>query len=95
MAVVGFTIWFLTRTGGLTGGKEAGVVGNIYVDANGKPKYALGVCVNDNDCTVAGCSSQLFSSDPKIATTCEIRDDFPDKSIYSCGCVQGRCVWSK
>lgn len=65
----------------------------IYVDEKGYPKYTLGVCNNDSDCVPAGCSGQICSSSEDLVTTCEIRQDFPDKNIYSCGCVSDFCTW--
>ncbi|MGB6839343.1 MAG: hypothetical protein WBD86_03150 [Microgenomates group bacterium] len=67
----------------------------IYKDEKGEPKYALGTCKIDSDCVPAGCSSQLCSNDLDIITTCEFREDFPDKNIYSCGCIEKKCAWYK
>lgn len=66
-----------------------------YRDEQGKPKYAQGRCQADSDCLPAGCSSQICSSDPDIVTTCEFREDFPDKNVYDCGCLEAKCVWYK
>ena len=67
----------------------------IYQDEEGNPKYSQGFCKTDSDCTPIGCSSQLCSSDPDIITTCEFSEDFPDKNVYDCGCVEVKCVWYK
>lgn len=66
-----------------------------YKDESGVAKYAYGACKTDKDCVPAGCSTQICSSDPNLITTCELRDDFADRSIYSCGCVEGYCAWYK
>jgi len=65
----------------------------IYVDEEGYPKYTLGACDKDFDCVPAGCSGQICSSNEDLVTTCEVRQDFPDQDIYSCGCVSGFCAW--
>jgi len=67
----------------------------IYQDEEGKPKYSQGSCKADSDCTPSGCSSQLCSSDPDKITTCEFSEDFPDKNVYGCGCIEIKCVWYK
>jgi eight-cysteine-cluster-containing protein len=64
-----------------------------YRGADGSLKYSEGTCSTDAECVPAGCSSQICSNDPDIITTCEIRDDFPDTDIYSCGCVENTCAW--
>jgi eight-cysteine-cluster-containing protein len=67
----------------------------IYQDEEGEPKYSQGSCKADSDCTPAGCSSQICSNDPSLVTDCAIREDFPDKNIYGCGCIEAKCVWYK
>jgi len=68
---------------------------SVYADINNEPKYALGECIFDSECFVGGCSGQICSNDEGVITTCEIRDDFPDKNIYSCGCINKKCAWYK
>ena len=66
-----------------------------YKDESGQPKYAQGTCEADEECSPAGCSAQVCTNDPGLITTCEIKEDFPDKNIFSCGCIKTRCVWYK
>ena len=98
LAVVGITIAYANNPGifsdlnaKLTGKRTGDVV--IYTDKDNNPKYSNGTCKKNSDCTPAGCSSHICSNDPDLITTCEYRDDFPDILIYSCGCVNGLCVW--
>lgn len=67
----------------------------IYQTADARPKYSYGSCTKNSDCTPAGCSSQICSSEPKLLTTCEFAQDFPDKKVYTCGCLNKTCVWYK
>ena len=67
----------------------------VYQDSQGNPKYGFGFCKQNSDCTPAGCSKQVCSSDKNLTTTCEIVNDFPDPLVYSCGCAEERCVWYK
>ena len=73
-------------------GKHIGEV-QVYEDNKGNLKYAQGNCKRDSDCTPAGCSKQVCSSDPNLITTCEVRSDFPDIFVYTCGCVKEKCAW--
>jgi eight-cysteine-cluster-containing protein len=65
----------------------------VYQDSQGSPKYSSGSCKVDVDCYPAGCSTHYCSSDPKLITTCEFRDDFPSEEEFDCGCVEKTCVW--
>ena len=65
----------------------------VYKNEQGYPKYALGDCRSDAECIPAGCSEQICSNDPDLATTCEVRSDFPDKNSFSCGCIENLCLW--
>jgi len=67
----------------------------IYLDKNGEPKYAIGNCLKDTDCKQIGCSQHICSNNQYLASTCELSSDYPDKTIYSCGCIASRCVWYK
>ena len=68
---------------------------DIYLDKAGNPKYSLGSCQNNSECNPAGCSSEICSNDPNLVTTCLFRSDYPDKSVYACGCIENTCVWYK
>jgi eight-cysteine-cluster-containing protein len=53
-------------------------------------------CVQDNDCTVGGCSSQICQSASAESgmSTCEYRDCYDAKVAgVSCGCSSGKCQW--
>lgn len=65
----------------------------VYEDEEDNLKYAQGACERDSDCTPAGCSKQFCSSDPNLMTTCEVKPDFPDIFVYTCGCVKNKCSW--
>ena len=67
----------------------------IYIDDKSKPKYTLGACKKDSDCKPSGCSKEICTSDPNLETTCEYKTDFPDTLVYSCGCIENKCVWFK
>lgn len=75
--------------------EEVNEKAEIYKEESGEAKYSLGSCKKNSDCTPAGCSNQICSSNPGLVTTCEIKGDFPDKNIYSCGCIEESCVWYK
>lgn len=64
----------------------------IYKDEDGRPKFAQGTC-QDNDCTPAGCGQEICSDDPTLITACILNPDAPDPDVYTCGCVEGKCVW--
>ena len=65
----------------------------VYADDEGNPKYAQGDCQIKADCQPAGCSMHVCSNNPELITTCELVDDFPDKEVYKCGCIENRCLW--
>ena len=65
----------------------------VYEDEGGNLKYAKGSCERDSDCVTAGCSKQFCSDDPNLISTCEVRPDFPDIFVYTCGCVKNKCAW--
>lgn len=65
----------------------------IYKDEKGKSKYAQGTCNSDAGCTPAGCGKDVCSDDPGLITTCEAAPDSPDQNIYTCGCIDEKCVW--
>ncbi len=68
---------------------------DLYLDGQGIPKYSLGACKGDDDCTPAGCSLEICSDDPNLVTACFFSDDYPDKTVYECGCIKNSCVWIK
>lgn len=68
---------------------------SILRTSSGGLKYAQGNCKSNSDCNLAGCSSQICSSDPSIATTCELIADHPKDQNYSCGCIESKCAWYK
>lgn len=58
-------------------------------------KYSFGECETEADCAPAGCSGEVCSSDSTLITTCELRPDAPDTGVFTCGCVDQKCVWYK
>ncbi|MEM5798293.1 MAG: eight-cysteine-cluster domain-containing protein [Candidatus Aenigmatarchaeota archaeon] len=55
-----------------------------------------GICQNDNDCIVGGCSGQVCQSknEEPIITTCEWRECYDAKSYdVVCKCIDNRCKW--
>jgi eight-cysteine-cluster-containing protein len=55
-------------------------------------------CSSDADCVRGGCSSQVCygKSEPPSATTCEWTECYDaQKYNMTCGCVGGKCAWSK
>lgn len=50
-------------------------------------------CETAADCHVSGCSSEICSAEPGVASTCEARE-WPTAGA-SCGCVDGQCVWHR
>ncbi len=79
---------------------------SLYITTNGSSTPTQdfcgwstnGECVYDSDCIAGGCSIQLCQSkdEAPAVTTCEWRDCY-DASKYglTCGCVDGKCQWSK
>ncbi len=75
----------------------------IFIDLSGK-KHALGFCgwstygkcESDEDCIVAGCSSQVCAAkNESIVTTCEWKECYDAKKYgVSCKCINGRCQWA-
>jgi len=54
-----------------------------------------GECQSDDDCSRAGCSSEVCvttSLAAEVMTTCEVLPCFA--VLDTCGCVEGRCSWS-
>lgn len=66
---------------------------NVFRNDDGSLKYAVGTCSTDSDCYVAGCSSEMCADTLDLITTCEVKPDAPDPSMYSCGCYEGNCAW--
>ena len=55
-------------------------------------------CVQDSDCAVGGCSSQICGVKgqvEEIITTCEYRSEYVCLELTSCGCVDDRCGWKE
>jgi eight-cysteine-cluster-containing protein len=46
-------------------------------------------CRADADCVTGGCSGEVCTAEPGIATTCELVPPAPG----ACGCVAGQCQW--
>jgi eight-cysteine-cluster-containing protein len=46
-------------------------------------------CRADADCVTGGCSGEVCTAEPGIATTCELVPPAPG----ACGCVSGQCQW--
>jgi len=52
-----------------------------------------GLCNDDNDCIVSGCSGQVCGAD-SYATDCMWRDCYnPEPYGLHCGCKENRCQW--
>ncbi len=69
--------------------------GKCVSPSSSKPLF--GECKADSDCSKQGCSGQLCrsaSAEP-IMTTCEYRPEYDCIKMIDCGCVDGRCAWSK
>lgn len=67
----------------------------VYKDEKGDLKYAEGNCKVDSDCFVGGCSSELCTNVQGAISICIYSPDFPDKSVYECGCWEQKCAWIK
>jgi eight-cysteine-cluster-containing protein len=49
-------------------------------------------CKVDDECKVGGCSGEVCSAEPSVASTCDATPmRFPDDA--ACGCVEGQCRW--
>jgi len=48
-------------------------------------------CAQDSDCVVGGCAKEVCSAEPRVVTSCIVRQDQPRDA--SCGCVSGQCLW--
>ena len=66
----------------------------LYKDDAGNLKYASGSCEQDSDCQPTGCSMELCASE-NIFSTCEVKEDMPDKTLYNCSCNAGICAWAQ
>ena len=55
-------------------------------------------CNTDNDCAIAGCSSQLCLEKDKAdgaITTCEYRAEYECLKETSCSCINYKCEWEE
>lgn len=59
---------------------------------SGNSRFSNGSCTEDTDCLVTGCSGEVCGNE-SVITTCEYREDFPNKRTHTCGCVQKKCGW--
>lgn len=63
------------------------------LDANVKAE-----CKIDADCSIAGCSGQICSTNEKakgIMTTCEFKPEYECLILTKCSCINGRCRWDE
>ena len=66
----------------------------VYRDLSGSPKYALGECSTDFDCSFSGCSEEFCSSE-EVVSACIVIEDHPKDENYECSCVENACVWAR
>lgn len=71
------------------------IIIDIYQDANRNLKYANGACSKDSECSLAGCSSELCTSQTGIVSACIAIKDHPQDLGYTCGCYKNKCSWLK
>ena len=60
---------------------------------SGDSRFSQGICDNNGDCFVGGCSGEVCSSEKNVISTCEFSDSFPSVRDWQCGCVSGICGW--
>lgn len=55
-------------------------------------------CIKNSDCSTAGCSSQICTTNEEAKTTittCEFKQEYECLKLTSCECINNKCQWEQ